>query len=130
MATTRFTSVDDYIAAQPESAQAVLQRVRSAIRRALPKADEAISYQIPTFTLQGKAVLYFAGWKTHYSIYPANGRLVAAFRKDLEPYEVNDKGTIRFPLGGRVPVTLIQKIARFRAEEVTTPSAVTSRRRA
>jgi uncharacterized protein YdhG (YjbR/CyaY superfamily) len=119
MAKTDFRSVDEYIAAQPAAAQAVLERVRNTIREALPGAEEAISYQIPTFKLHGRAVLYFAGWKRHYSIYPANERLVAAFKDELAPYEVNDKGTIRFPLTGRIPVKLIRGIARFRAKEVT-----------
>ena len=57
-------------------------------------------------------------WKEHYSIYPATAKLVAAFKKQLAPYEVNDKGTIRFPLKGRVPVGLIGSIAKFRAKEV------------
>jgi uncharacterized protein YdhG (YjbR/CyaY superfamily) len=62
-------------------------------------------------------VLYFAGWKKHYSLYPATADLVAAFKDDLAPYEVNDKGTIRFPLFEPVPVRLIARIAKFRAEE-------------
>lgn len=116
MAKTDFKSVDEYIATHPEEVQVVLERVRSAIRRALPGAQEAISYQIPTYKLHGSAVLYFAGWKRHYSLYPAGDELVEAFKDDLEPYEV-DKGTIRFPLSRPVPVRLIERIARFRAKE-------------
>lgn len=116
MAKTDFKSVDEYIATHPEEVQVVLERVRSAIRRALPGAQEAISYQIPTYKLNGSAVLYFAGWKRHYSLYPAGDELVEAFKDDLEPYEV-DKGTIRFPLSRPVPVRLIERIARFRAKE-------------
>ena len=63
-------------------------------------------------------MIYFAGWKQHYSLYPANERLVAAFKDDLAPYEVNDKGTIRFPLDKPVPVKLIASLAKFRAREV------------
>lgn len=115
-----FKSVDEYIAAQPEVTQAILQSVRGAIRTAVPGADEVISYKIPTYKLNGEAVLYFAGWKHHYSIYPASKRLVAAFKAELAPYEVNDKGTIRFPLAAPVPVGLITDLARFRAKEVAT----------
>jgi hypothetical protein len=64
MAKTDFKSVDEYIAAQPETVRSVLQRVRSAIRQALPGAEEVISYQIPTFKLHGGPVLYFAGWSS------------------------------------------------------------------
>jgi uncharacterized protein YdhG (YjbR/CyaY superfamily) len=116
MARTDFKSVDEYLAAQPESVQVVLHRVRDAIRKALPGAEEAISYQIPTFKLQGSYVVYFAGWKRHFSLYPAGARLVAAFEDDLAPYEV-EKGTIRFHLSEPVPVRLIGRIAKFLARE-------------
>jgi len=110
-------SVDDYIAAQPAAAHGVLERVRTAIRRAVPGAKEVISYGIPTYKLPSGPVLYFAGWKKHYSLYPADARIVAAFRKDLAPYEV-EKGTIRFPLSRPVPVKLIEGIARLRAKSI------------
>lgn len=116
MAKTDFKSVDEYIATHPPDVQAILQRVRSTIRKAVPKAEEAISYQIPTFKLHGSYVVYFAGWKQHYSLYPASRPLVAAFKDDLAPYEVN-KGTIRFPLSQAVPVKLIGGIAKFLAKE-------------
>lgn len=118
MAKSGFTSVNEYIAAQPKAAQRVLKRVRSAIRKAVPGADEVISYQIPAYKLNGHTVIYFAGWKEHFSIYPANDRLVAAFKNALAPYEVNNKGTIRFPLAGPIPESLIGRIAKFRAGEV------------
>jgi uncharacterized protein YdhG (YjbR/CyaY superfamily) len=118
MAKTKFTSVDEYIAAQPKAAQVALRRVRSAIRKGVPGAEEAISYHIPTYRLHGRYVIYFAGWKEHYSIYPSTRPLVAAFEKALEPFEVNDKGTIRFPLSQPVPVKLIEGLAKFRAKEV------------
>jgi uncharacterized protein YdhG (YjbR/CyaY superfamily) len=116
MAKTDFKSVDEYIATQPADVQTVLQRVRGAIRKAVPGAEEAISYQIPTYKLHGRYVVYFAGWKSHYSLYPANARLVTAFKKDLARYEVN-KGTIRFPLAEPVPVKLIASIAKFLGKE-------------
>jgi uncharacterized protein YdhG (YjbR/CyaY superfamily) len=118
MAKTDFKSVDEYISSQPEPVQAVLERVRSTIRKAVPGAKEVISYQIPAYKLQESAVLYFAGWRKHYSLYPATGHLVAAFKDDLAPYEVNNKGTIRFPLSEPVPVKVIERIAKFRAKEV------------
>jgi uncharacterized protein YdhG (YjbR/CyaY superfamily) len=117
MATTDFKSVDEYIASQPEAARVVLERVRGAIREAMPQAEEAISYQIPTFKLRGRAVLHFAGWKKHYSLYPA-ADIVMALKDELEPYEVS-KGTIRFPLSEPVPVELIGRIAKLRAEKAT-----------
>ncbi len=117
MAKTDFKSVDDYIASQPKPVQATLGLVRSAIRKTLPRAEEVISYKIPTYKLHNSAVLYFAGWKQYYSLYPAGGRLVAAFKDELAPYKVN-KSTIRFPFSEPVPVKLIGRIAKFRAKEV------------
>jgi uncharacterized protein YdhG (YjbR/CyaY superfamily) len=117
VAKTDFKSVDEYIASQPEAVRSILGRVRGAIRKAVPEAEEVISYQIPAYKLQSGPVLYFAGWKQHYSLYPATGRVIAAFKDELAPYEI-DKGTIRFPLSQPVPVQLIGRIARFRAKEV------------
>lgn len=116
MARTDFKSVEEYIATHHEDVQAILQRVRSTIRKAVPGAEEAISYQIPAYKLHGRPVLYFAGWKQHYSLYPATCHLVEALKDELAPYKVN-KGTIRFPLSQPVPVKLIERIAKFRAKE-------------
>jgi len=117
MAKTNFKTVDDYLAAQPKPAQAVLERVRSAIRKALPQAEEVISYKIPAYKLHGGIVLYFAGWKQHYSLYPAGERLARAFKTELAPYKLS-KGTIRFPLSEPVPAKLIERIAKFREKEM------------
>jgi uncharacterized protein YdhG (YjbR/CyaY superfamily) len=116
MAKTDFKSVDEYIATFPENVQAVLQRVRRAIRKAVPGADEMISYQIAAYKLRGGRVIYFAGWKQHYSLYPVTDQLVKALKDELAPYEV-EKGTVRFPLSRPVPVKLIERIAKFRAKE-------------
>jgi uncharacterized protein YdhG (YjbR/CyaY superfamily) len=117
MAKTNFKSIDEYIRTKPKDLQLILQRVRSVIRKAVPAAEEAISYQIPAFKVHGGAMLYFAGWKQHYSLYPATGRLVAELEDDLAGYKLS-KGTIRFPLSEPVPAKLIGRIARFRAKEV------------
>jgi uncharacterized protein YdhG (YjbR/CyaY superfamily) len=117
MAKTNFKSVDQYIAAQPDAVQGVLDLVRSTIRKAVPDAEETISYNMPAYKLHGDAILYFAGWKQHYSLYPVNDRLVAALKDDLRSYKIS-KGTIRFPLSEPVSVKLIERIAKFRAKEV------------
>jgi len=109
-----FKSVDAYIASQPEAVRSILARVRSAIRKAVPEAEEAISYKMPTYTLYGGRLLYFAVWKRHYSIYAATEQVVAAFQHELAPYQI-EKGTIRFPLSEPVPEKLIGRIAKFRA---------------
>ena len=117
MAKTDFKSVDEYIASQPEAVQGVLERVRSTIRKAVPQAEEVISYKIPAYKLQGGPVLYFAGWKQHFSLYPVTANVVAAFKDEIAPYLVK-KATLRFPLAQPVPVKLIGRIAKFRAKEV------------
>jgi uncharacterized protein YdhG (YjbR/CyaY superfamily) len=123
MARPKFTSVDRYIASQPEASQPILERVRAVIRKALPKAEEVISYQIPAYKIDAGYVIYFAGFKQHYSLFPAKAPLVAAFQKELAPYEANKKGTIRFPLAQPVPVRLIARIAKFRLQEVRASAA-------
>jgi uncharacterized protein YdhG (YjbR/CyaY superfamily) len=116
MTSTTYKSVDEYMAAQPKDAQLVLQQVRRTIRKALPGAVEVISYQVPTYKVNGRYVVYFAGWKDHYSLYPASDELVAAFTNELAQYRVS-KGTLRFPLSEPVPVKLIDRVTRFLAGE-------------
>jgi len=117
VANTDYKSVDEYIIAQSEPLRGPLKRVRNTIRKAVPEAEEVISYNMPTYRLRGSRLLYFAGWKQHYALYAATDSVVAAFKDELTPYEV-DKGTIRFPLSAPVPVKLIERIAKFRAKEV------------
>ena len=117
MAKINFTSVDDYLEMQPWAARGVLEAVRGAIRKAVPGAEETISYQMPAYKLTGGILIYFAGWKKHYSLYPASAELVEAFKEELAGYEIS-KGTIRFPLSQPVPAKLIERIVKFRAKEV------------
>jgi uncharacterized protein YdhG (YjbR/CyaY superfamily) len=127
MAAANFSSVDQYVSAQPEGARAHLETVRAAIRKAIPAAEEIISYKIPAYRLPQGVVIWFAGWKKHYSLYPATDYVVSALGEELAPYEV-EKGTIRFRLDARVPVTVIRRIARLRAEEVKAKSAASGKR--
>jgi len=117
MARTAFQSVDEYLASQPAPARRVLTRVLTIIRKALPRAEEVISYQIPAYRLHGRIVVYFAGWTEHYSLYPVGDRVAAAFGDKVAAYK-RSKGTIRFPLSEPVPARLIAGIAKFRAKEV------------
>jgi uncharacterized protein YdhG (YjbR/CyaY superfamily) len=117
MAKTDYKSVDQYFAAQPGPARAVLQRVRDIVKRAVPGAEELISYQIPAYRHGGGYFLYISGWKAHYSLYPATEALVAALKDDIAPHLAN-KNTIRFKLSDPVPARLIERIAKLRAKEV------------
>jgi uncharacterized protein YdhG (YjbR/CyaY superfamily) len=110
-------TIDAYIAAQPAAARPVLEKMRQAIGNAIPAADEAISYGMPTYTLGGRVVVYFAGWKQHTALYPGSAQTFAAFEKDVAGYETS-KGTLQFPLGEPLPVKLIAAIAKHRAKEV------------
>lgn len=117
MADQKFASVDDYIASFPPDVQPLLQQVRQAILAVVPAAGETISYQIPTVTLGGKAILYFAGWKHHISLYPAP-RGDDAFERQLAPYR-SEKSTLKFPLSKPVPYDLIGQVARLAAARVS-----------
>jgi uncharacterized protein YdhG (YjbR/CyaY superfamily) len=110
-------SVDDYLRSQPENAQRALHQLRRTILAAMPGAEESISYGIPAFRLSGRTVLYLAGWKEHYSLYPASKAMEVAFRKQLAPYGLSGKGTVRFPLAEPVPVRLITALVKFRLKE-------------
>ena len=102
--------IDEYIADFPVDVQLLLQKVRTAIRKAAPKAEEAIKYQMPTFVMNGN-LIHFAGYKNHIGLYPGS-RPVEEFKDELTRYETS-KGTIRLPLDKPVPSGLITKITRF-----------------
>src|ERR1700721_801874 len=107
-------SVDEYIAAQPEVLRPKLEQVRAAIRKAVPEAVEGIGYRMPGYKLQGKPLLYFAGFKEHYSLFAASRTFFAALEQELKGYELR-KGPVQFPLTKQVPVKLIGRIAKLRA---------------
>jgi uncharacterized protein YdhG (YjbR/CyaY superfamily) len=107
-------SVDEYIAAQPEAVRPKLEQVRAAIRAAVPEAVEGIGYRMPGYKVRGKPLLYFAGFKEHYSLFAASGTFFAALEEELRGYELR-KGTVHFPLTKPVPVKLIGRIAKLRA---------------
>jgi len=109
-------SVKEYIAAKPRDVQRVLLEVRDIIRKAIPRAEEGISYQIPAYRLDDRLFLFFAGWKNHYALYPVSARLVEAFKPELAAYKLS-KGTVRFPYDKPMPRKLIERIARFKAKE-------------
>lgn len=108
-------TIDAYIASFPADVQVILQEVRRRIRKAVPTADETISYGIPAFTLGGRYLVYVAGWKHHISVYPVPAG-DAAFRREIEPY-VAGKGTLAFPLGEPIPYDLIGRVAASLCEE-------------
>jgi len=122
-----FESVADYIAQQPEHVRPVLRRVRGIIRKAVPKVEELISYNIPTFKLNGLVVLYLAGWKQHFALYPITEDLLKALGDELAQYKFH-KGTIRFSLDEPVPAKLIERIAKVQAKAAAVPAKTKKRR--
>ena len=110
-----FNSIDEYIDSFPEDVQKIMKQLRETIKAAAPKAEEKISYQMPTFTLNGTYLVYFAGWKTHIAFYGAP-RGNAEFKEDLSAYETG-QGTLKFPLDKPMPLDLITKIVKLRVAE-------------
>ena len=112
-----FTSIDDYISTFDESVQAVLEQVRQTIRRVLPDAIETIRYDMPTFAVNGKSLVHFAGWKNHIGIYPMPQQ-DAETEQEFAPYRTA-KGTGQFPLNGDVPYDVIEHAVAKLAEQRT-----------
>ena len=109
---SNFASMDEYIATFPEDVQKILKKVRSTIKATVPKAEETISYGIPTFTMNGKYLIYFAGWKNHISIYPIpTGD--NAFNEKIASY-IAGRGTVKFPLAEPIPFKLIRQMVKLR----------------
>ncbi|HEX6269907.1 MAG TPA: DUF1801 domain-containing protein [Anaerolineales bacterium] len=120
-------TIDEYIAGFPPDVQEILEKIRMTIRKAAPDAEETISYQIPTFNLNGKYLIYFAAYKKHIGLYPAPIGNVD-FKEDLSAYQAG-KGTLRFPLDKPIPFDLITKIVKFRAKENLERAAVQGKKR-
>lgn len=115
MAKTNFKTIDEYIGTLPDEVRERLEKVRQIIRETAPEAEETISYQIPTFKLNGTYLIYFAAGKNHIALYPATAAMESAI-KELPAYRAG-KGTIRFPANQPLPLPLIRKIAAFRLKE-------------
>jgi uncharacterized protein YdhG (YjbR/CyaY superfamily) len=117
MARTRFETVAEYLAAQPPHVRSVLKRVRTIVRKALPKATEGISYQIPVIKIDGRMVLYFAGYAKHVAIYPVTEGLLRELGDEIRD-RLHHKATLQFPLDEPLPTHLIARIAKVMAAEV------------
>ena len=109
-------TVEDYIAGFPAEVQKVLEEIRKTIRKAAPNAAESISYQIPAYKIDGKVLIYFAGFAKHVSVYPAP-REAKEFKKELAAYK-GGKGTIQFPLDKKIDYNLIARIVKFKRQKM------------
>jgi uncharacterized protein YdhG (YjbR/CyaY superfamily) len=109
----KFETIDEYIKIFPKDVQNLLKSVRQQIKKAAPKAEETINYQIPTFKLNGNLV-HFAAFKNHIGFYPGS-KAIEIFSKDLKEYKTS-KGAIQFPIDRRIPTSLIRKIVEHRVK--------------
>jgi uncharacterized protein YdhG (YjbR/CyaY superfamily) len=107
-------NIDEYIAGFPNDIQEKLQKIRMTIRKAAPKAEEKISYQIPTFALCGNLV-HFAAFKKHIGFFPTSSG-TREFQQELSIYK-GSKGSVQFPLDKPIPLGLISRIVKFRLKE-------------
>ena len=107
-------NIDEYIAGFPGEVQTILEKIRSTIKKAAPEAQEKISYQMPTFYLNGNLV-HFAAFKNHIGFYPTPSG-TEKFQKEISAYRAG-KGSIQFPLDQPIPYDLITKIVKFRVKE-------------
>lgn len=112
----KFKTIDEYVRTFPKDVQTILENMRQTIRKAAPEAVETISYQMPTFKLNGRGLVYFAAFTNHVGFYPIPSG-IKAFEKDLSPYK-QGKGSVQFPLDQPVPFDLVTKIVKFRAKEI------------
>lgn len=119
-------TIDEYIAGFPEDVQAILQKIRQTIKAAAPNAEEAISYQMPTFKLKGNLV-HFAAFKNHIGFYPVPSG-IEQFKEELAVFK-QGKGSVQFPLDKPMPYDLIRRIVVFRVEEALAHAAAKGKKK-
>ncbi len=108
-------TIDEYLAPLSNEKRAALEKLRRAIKSAAPKAEECISYDLPTFRLDGRMLVSFGAWANHCAFY-AGAHPVKAHKDELKGYDTS-KGTIRFQADGPLPVTLVRKLVKTRIAE-------------
>jgi uncharacterized protein YdhG (YjbR/CyaY superfamily) len=106
--------MDEYIKAFPKDVQSVLEKIRQSIRKAVPEAEEAMSYRMPTFKLKGRVLVYFAAFTRHIGLYPPAPR---EFKSEVSKYE-GPKGNLKFPTDEQIPYDLITRIVLFRKKAI------------
>jgi len=111
---SKVETIDDYVNLFPKNVQNILEKLRKIIRESAPEAEEAISYGMPTFKLNGNLV-HFAAFKNHIGFYPTPSG-IETFKEELTPYK-SSKGSVQFPLDKPIPYELVRKIVVFRVKE-------------
>jgi uncharacterized protein YdhG (YjbR/CyaY superfamily) len=109
--------VEEYITSQPPRTRVALRSLRATIKAAAPDAAENFSYRMPGFKLDGKALVWYAGWNEHTSLYPITGAIQKAFARELKRFETST-GTVRFPLDHPLPLPLVRRLVKARIAEI------------
>jgi uncharacterized protein YdhG (YjbR/CyaY superfamily) len=123
----RFTSIDEYIAACPQETQKLLEELRSAIKASAPEVEEKITYQMPTFDLNGRHLVYFSAWKHHIGLYPIPAGN-EAFEKEISQYK-SAKSSLNFPIDQPLPLKLISQFVKLRVAENSKQAEIEPRRK-
>jgi uncharacterized protein YdhG (YjbR/CyaY superfamily) len=111
----QFKTIDEYVKTFPEDVQSILEKMRQTIQEAAPGAVEAISYQMPTFKLNGKNLVHFAAWENHIGFYPTPSG-TEEFNQELSLFK-GGKGSVKFPIESPIPYDLVKRIVVFRIKE-------------
>jgi uncharacterized protein YdhG (YjbR/CyaY superfamily) len=112
------STVDDYLAQLPEKPRKALEKLRGQVEKLAPDTTQSISYQMPTFKYRGRALLGFAAFKNHCSLFPYSKGVLETLEQELEPFDTSGKGTIRFTAEKPLPASLIKKIVKVRIGEI------------
>ena len=110
-------TVDEYLEAAPEPHRGTLAELRATLRRILPDAEETISYGMPAFKLNGKAIAGYAHFKSHCSYFPHSGTVLPVLADDLAGYE-HSKGTLKFAIDHPLPEPLVRRLVEVRLEQL------------
>jgi uncharacterized protein YdhG (YjbR/CyaY superfamily) len=119
-------TIDEYLAPLSKEQRAALEKLRRDIKSAAPKAEECISYQIPTFRLGGRMLVSFAAWANHCAFYTGSSP-IKAHQDELKAYDTS-KGTIRFPADSPLPATLVRKLVKTQIAEKAAKKPIAARR--
>ena len=115
-------TIDEYLAGVNASHRDILGKLRQTIHDVAPNAEECISYGIPAFRLNGRALVFFGAWANHCAFYPGNSATLKKFRRDLKRFQIS-KGTIRFSPDNSLPVALVKKLVKVRIAQIDDKSS-------